>query len=122
MRMPDQYPSFGPADLRVGIVTAGCSGRFGLALEFHGPKPVVWSHGFQGSGFCLIWSLQTLDKDGDGSYTSGPTTCVVVAPRFFLSSAFRTMQVRARLHSDAGVAALTVRMPVVRFLGSDLLA
>ena len=50
----------------------------------------------------ILW-VQTLDNENDGSKTSGPTTCIAVAPRFLVSSAFRTSQVRARLHSDASL-------------------
>src|SRR3954452_6088091 len=46
-------------------------------------KPVS-TRGLGGSGSSNDVRVQTLDKDGDGSYTSGPTTCVVVAPRFIL--------------------------------------
>ena len=45
-----QNQSPGPADLRVWRRGLGSSGRFDLALEFHGPKPLL-TRGFQGSGF-----------------------------------------------------------------------
>ena len=77
--------------------------RLTTPVHRSGGTPVVWVADFRAPALRLIWWVQTLDNENDGSQTSGPTTCIAVAPRFFVSSAFRTSQVRARLHSDASL-------------------
>ena len=110
LRQPDQNPSFGPADLRVWQRHLRCSGRFGLALEFHGPKQSRLGSRMGGLRvFDFHLRVQILDKDGEGAvYVCATTpasecslarTCIVRKTRPPTSEAARRCRLQCQTYT-----------------------